>query len=267
MRMLFLDPGSDSKLIRKDLADHQQLVGESYQVSLNTVGSDAKTQHLNRVSFGLSSKDLPEPVIVNGAWAFDKLNIMSVKVPKNAAVDQWSHLSGIDLPELDSSEVMLLIGSDVAHLLIHLEVRQGRVDEPITIETPLGWTLFCNANTGLYEVINANLLLTNEGLPYEEQIERFRRLTLTERSKHPPKPLLLLKTKEPLLSYRAAQRQSEVTIKHHCYGNVSQSCPTTALWQFQGFTQPGGNLRRTLNWPRNTRKSLIITSIRDTRKG
>lgn len=96
-----LDPGSDSTLIRKDWADHLQLVGESYQLglSLNTVGSDGKTQHLNRVSFGLSSEDHPEPVIVNGAWVIDKPNIPSVKVPKKAAVDQWSHLSGINLPE------------------------------------------------------------------------------------------------------------------------------------------------------------------------
>jgi len=69
--------------------------------------------------------------------------------------------------ELDGSEVLLLIGSDVAHLLIHLEVRQGRVDEPIAIKPPLGWTLFGNANKGLFEVINENLLSTNEGLPLD----------------------------------------------------------------------------------------------------
>ena len=111
--------------------------------------------------------------MVNGAWVIDKLNVPSVKVPKKATVDRWSHLSGIDLPELDGSEVMLLIASDMAHLLIHLEVRQGRVDEPIAINTPLGWTLFGNANKELCEVINANLLATNEALPLEQQIERF----------------------------------------------------------------------------------------------
>ena len=74
-------------------------------------------------------------------------------------------MSGINLPELDGSEVMLLIGSDVAHLLIHIEVRQRRVDEPIAIKTPRGWTLFDNANKGLCEAINANFLSTNEELP------------------------------------------------------------------------------------------------------
>ena len=79
--------------------------------------------------------------MVNGAWVIDKLNIPSVKLRKRAAIGQWSHLSGIDLPDLDASEVMLLVGSDMAHLLIHLDVRQGRVDEPIAIKTfpPLPW--------------------------------------------------------------------------------------------------------------------------------
>ena len=61
----------------------------------------------------------------------------------------------------------------MAHLLIHLEVCQGRVDEPIAIKTPLGWTLFGNATKGLCETIKANLLATIEGLPLQQQIERF----------------------------------------------------------------------------------------------
>ena len=52
-----LDPGSDSTLIRKDLADRLQLVGETCQFHINTVGNDVSTQNLHRVSFSLSSKD------------------------------------------------------------------------------------------------------------------------------------------------------------------------------------------------------------------
>ena len=63
-----LDPGSDSTLIKRDLADHLQLVGEVYQLNLSTVGNGVKAQRLNRVSFCLSFKDHSEPVMVNGAW-------------------------------------------------------------------------------------------------------------------------------------------------------------------------------------------------------
>ena len=66
-----------------------------------------KSQRLDRVSFGLSSKVHSKPVMVNGARVIEKLNIPSVKLPKRAAIEQWSHLSGIHLPDLDGSEVML----------------------------------------------------------------------------------------------------------------------------------------------------------------
>ena len=81
-----LGPGTDWILIKKDLANHLQFVGEAYQLSLNTVGNDTKTQRSSRVNFSLWSKDRPEPV--------------AVEVSKKAANEKWSHLSAVDLPEL-----------------------------------------------------------------------------------------------------------------------------------------------------------------------
>ena len=51
-----LDAKSDSTLIKRDLADHLRLGGETHQISLNTVGSDFKIKNVHRVSFSLSSK-------------------------------------------------------------------------------------------------------------------------------------------------------------------------------------------------------------------
>ena len=121
-----LDSGSDSTLIRKDLADRLQLVGETYRLNINTVGNRTTAQNLDRVSFSLSSKDQPDPVMVHGAWVIDKLNIPCFKVSNKRVAQQWNHLSDVDLPELDGGDVMILTGADMAHLLIHLEVRQGR---------------------------------------------------------------------------------------------------------------------------------------------
>ena len=84
--------------------------------------------------------------MVHGAWVIDKLNIPFFKVLKKRAAEQWNYLSDVDLPKLDSGDVVVLIGAGMAHLLIHLEVCQGRRDEPITVKTPLGWTLFGNVN-------------------------------------------------------------------------------------------------------------------------
>ncbi|XP_022783263.1 uncharacterized protein LOC111324045 [Stylophora pistillata] len=73
--------------------------------------------------------------MVHGAWVIKKLNIPSLKLSTKRTVEQWNHLSDVDLPELQGGDVMVLIGADMAHLLIHLEVRQGRRDEPIAVKT------------------------------------------------------------------------------------------------------------------------------------
>ena len=122
-----LDAGSDSTLIRKDLADRLQLVGKTYHVNVNTVDNETTTQNLDivHVSFSFSPKDQPDPFMVHGAWVIDKRNIPCFKVLKKTVAQQWNHLSDVDQPKLDGGDVMILIRADVAHLLIHLEVSQG----------------------------------------------------------------------------------------------------------------------------------------------
>ena len=66
---------------------------------------------------------------------------------------------------------MILIGADMAHLLIHLEVCQGQRDEPITVKTPLGWTLFGNVNQGHCETISTNFLASDKETTLRHQIE------------------------------------------------------------------------------------------------
>ena len=79
----------------------------------------------------------------------------------------------VDLLELQGGDVMILIGPDMAHLLIHLEVLQGRRDEPTAVKTPLGWRLFANVNQGHSETINANFLASDKETTLQHQIERF----------------------------------------------------------------------------------------------
>lgn len=66
-----LDPGSDSTLIRKDLTDRLQLGGQTHRLDINTVSNETTAKNLDRVSFSLSSKDQPDPVMVHGAWVID----------------------------------------------------------------------------------------------------------------------------------------------------------------------------------------------------
>lgn len=69
------------------------------------------------MSIGLSSKDQPDPVMVQGAWVIDKLNIPSFRVSKKRVAEQRNLSSDMDLPELEGGDAMILIGADMAHLL------------------------------------------------------------------------------------------------------------------------------------------------------
>ena len=89
------------------------------------------------------------------------------------ATEQWTHLSDVDLPELEGCDVMILIGSDMAHLLVHLEVRQRRWDEPIAVKTPLGWYLFGNVSQGHCGTMNVIFLTSDKESTLQHQIERF----------------------------------------------------------------------------------------------
>ena len=119
---------------------------------------------------------------------------------KRAGIEQWSHLSGIDLPDLDGSEVMLLVGSDIAHLLIHLDVCQGRRDEwtsPSPLKPPLdGPSLATQPKDGVKESMQT-FLQQSQGSLCNNKLNDLGKSTLMRRSKIPQKQPCPLKTKEP----------------------------------------------------------------------
>ena len=55
-------------------------------------------------------------------------------------VERWSHLVGIEIPQIDA-DVGLLIGSDVPEALQPLEVRRSNNGGPFAARTIFGWVL------------------------------------------------------------------------------------------------------------------------------
>ena len=56
-------------------------------------------------------------------------------------------MTGIDVPRIDTNNVMLLIGTDSPGAHIPLEVRFGDCDQPYAIRTRLGWAIRRPLNT------------------------------------------------------------------------------------------------------------------------
>ena len=60
------------------------------------------------------------------------------------------YLSDIEVPKIDTNNVMLMIGTDCPGAHIPLEVRSGNCDQPYAIRTSLGWAI-----RGPFGTINA----------------------------------------------------------------------------------------------------------------
>ena len=143
-----LDDGSESSLLRKDIARRLQLIGVPQPLSVTTV--------VQKVEQPLSS-EATTLTVYSKSMDF-KLEIESVAIvpaerfnmptrPRLADSDYFTHLDDIVLDAVSPDEIGLLIGGDEGEAHIQLDVRRGRKDQPLAIKTPFGWTLFGSSRT------------------------------------------------------------------------------------------------------------------------
>lgn len=85
------------------------------------------------------------------AYARDFIPVDMSCIPTKNTTLQWPHLKHLanKLPELQDSEVGLLIGYDCPAALVPLQVVVGNENEPFAQETELGWGIIGAANPHL----------------------------------------------------------------------------------------------------------------------
>lgn len=63
-------------------------------------------------------------------------------IAKKEDLENWPHLSGIELQQLDIGGVMLVIGlKEKPNLFLPLECRAGGEGEPVAVRYSLEWTV------------------------------------------------------------------------------------------------------------------------------
>ena len=116
------------------------------KVSFGTI-KDEETMSAKIVNLKVSSRD--------GSFVSDVKNVYSLHEDNFKVAGQdvpltpdpkWDYLRDLDLPQVDQSQVQVLIGADVPAALLTNEVRSGANGLPYATKTPLGWALF-----GVYE--------------------------------------------------------------------------------------------------------------------
>ena len=77
---------------------------------------------------------------VSEAWTVPRLNFPQQKVSRSA-MQSWPHLADLKIPEVDSKNVMILLGANVIDAILQREVRRGAPGQPAVVLTAFGWAL------------------------------------------------------------------------------------------------------------------------------
>ena len=139
-----LDNGATGSLCTERLVKELGLPYQTSLVSLTTV--DRENQMVDCKLVDLEVQDLSEAYSfkMHKVMTRESLNISSESYITSAAMNAWPHLANLKVPRAERNQVDLLIGQDHSELLVPLEVRKGKDDEPFAIRTHLGWVVSGN---------------------------------------------------------------------------------------------------------------------------
>ncbi|XP_054623571.1 uncharacterized protein LOC129176971 [Dunckerocampus dactyliophorus] len=138
-----LDDGSERSLLLPHAVQRLRLTSEPETLTLRTVHQRITQLHGASVSFHVSSLSKPqEKYLIRQAFTSDNLSLSEHSYPVTTLQRKYKHLCNLPLPPVDQAQPLLLIGSDMAHLLTPIEpVRSGPSGGPIAVHTKLGWSL------------------------------------------------------------------------------------------------------------------------------
>ena len=136
-----LDTGSDTTLIRKDIADKLKLNRIRRTINISNAVTNTRKMSSQVVNFIVTSQtNKCDCFNIDDARVMNKLNIPNNKIDE-AEIHKYEHLHDISLPKPDKGDVTVLIVSDHAELLLHQEFKIGKQGDPVAVKTKLGWIL------------------------------------------------------------------------------------------------------------------------------
>ena len=133
-----LDSASDITLINSELADDLGLKGKMQNLVVDTMGPSFSISS-KCVSFNVRASEDPEARPLYISRAFTRPGVFNCPSFKMSELQHMPHLMGLNLADVERQEVKLLIGANVPRAHLQLETREGQIDEPIAIQTQLGW--------------------------------------------------------------------------------------------------------------------------------
>lgn len=138
-----LDDGSERTIVLPQVVRQLRLNGAPEVLPLQTIHQSHTKLDGSTVTFEVSSLTKPtERYVIRNAFTASGLSLAEHTYPVAALQKAYRHLRGLPLQPVDNVKPLLLIGSDMPHLLTPVQpVRRGAESSPIAICTKLGWVL------------------------------------------------------------------------------------------------------------------------------
>ena len=152
---------ADSTLIREDIVKQLDLHGSSRHLEIHSAFLKSKTVESKLVNFSVSSKDHSEKIDIKNAWAVPKLNICHHSYNIKSLKETYTYLRDVSLPNIEPTDVTLVIGADSPELVLHEKHIAGKSGEPYAIKTRLRWILMGGSKSNLKNTIELNNMSTS----------------------------------------------------------------------------------------------------------
>ena len=136
-----LDSGSQATLIK--LADEVGLEGSKEVLTLGTINSKEVSKPSRKVSFSVkaaSNDSAAKSILIPEAWTAPQLNLPKQRIT-HSVMQTWPHVADLEIPDVDSEYVTVLLGANVLEAILQREVRRGPPVQPAAVRTAFGWTL------------------------------------------------------------------------------------------------------------------------------
>ena len=174
-----MDTGSDTSLIRKDVATELDLHGPSREIRFGTFDGNQTSYQVDTVDFKITSIDGTAELNIESALAVPNLNIAHRRVNLPTSKALYPHLANMEIPAVDSSLVTVLLGQDVPEVHETLGVRKPQPGHqgPIAIKTLFGWCVVGKLSDAEVSVHYVNKFVNHIATSTEE-ISLDRRLEL-----------------------------------------------------------------------------------------
>ena len=190
----FFDTGSSVSFCTEEIMRQLGGSGKCMELSLSTMGNPYKLRTYAFNGLQICDMDLNSVIDLPTVYTKNEMPVSPSHIPTNDKISQWSHLSGINVPAIDS-KLGILIGSNVPDAFTPFEIAIGPAGSPHATRSRLGWIVWNLVRNSPNEIVSAvvnrahvetiNVIEDRNNLDY-----------LVQKSMNMDFPELLIKTNE-----------------------------------------------------------------------